>query len=136
MKVMKSLLIILLFVVSINLSCVQPRKFEANLPVEISKTNQNSSQVTSTPSNALILTVSEKREVFLQKKNETQLLGTISETETLKKSFSDLLREKEDKTAFLKISRSLKYGDVEAVIDLLKSAGAKPIGLQIQELEK
>ena len=133
---MKSFIIILFFVVSINLSCVQPKKFEAKLPVEISNINENGSQVTATPSDALIFTVSEKREVFLQKKNEKQLLGMISETETLEKSFSDLLGEKEDKTAFLKIPKSLKYGDVEAVIDLLKSAGAKPIGLQIHELEK
>ena len=133
---MKSLIIILLFVVSINLSCVQPQKFKANLPVEVSEINQNDSQVTATPSDALIFTVSEKSEVFLQKKNETRLLGTISETEKLEKSFSDLLKEKEDKTAFLKIPKSVKYGEVEAVIDLLKSAGAKPIGLQIYELEK
>lgn len=42
--------------------------------------------------------------------------------------------ERIQKTVFVKAPRSLKYGDVVKVIDALKGAGAKPVGLQIDDL--
>ena len=42
--------------------------------------------------------------------------------------------ERIQRTVFVKAPRSLKYGDVVKVIDAIKGAGAKPVGLQIDDL--
>jgi biopolymer transport protein ExbD len=39
------------------------------------------------------------------------------------------------KAVFLKAPRTLRYGEVVKVIDVMKAAGSLPIGLQIEELE-
>lgn len=131
---MKNLILILFIVASQNLSCVQPQKFEPNLAM--TNKDQSNSEVSATPTNALIFTISEDKKVFLQKKDKKEFLGATSETENLRRSFTDLLKEKVDKTVFIRAPRSVKYGELTAVIDLLKSAGAKPIGLEIVGLEQ
>jgi biopolymer transport protein ExbD len=133
---MRNLTLILFVVALLNLSCVQPQKFEPDLTIKNTDKNQQSVDVSATPTNAPIFIISEKQEVLLQKKGKPELLGTTSETEKLRKSFTDLLKEKEDKTVFVRTSRSVKYGEVAVVLDLLKSAGAKPIGLEIKDLEQ
>ena len=130
---MKNLILVLSIVASLNLACAQPQKFEANLAI-INKDPRNS-EVAATPTNALIFTISEDKKVFLQKKDKKEFLGTTSETEKLRRLFTDLLKEKVDKTVFVRTSSSVKYGDVSEVIDLLKLAGAKPIGLAVEGLE-
>ncbi len=132
---MKNLILILLAAASLNLSCAQPQKFEANLAVT-NTNNQPNAEVSATPTDALIFTISEDGKVFLQKKDKKELLGTTSETEKLGQSFIGLLKEKSDKTVFFRAPRSMKYGELDAVINLLRSAGAKPIGLQIDGLEQ
>lgn len=123
--------VILLTLLLVNLSCFQPQKFEANVPVEIAENNQNTSQVIAMPTDALIFIMSEKGEVFLQ--NGMNLIGKTSEEEKLQQKFSELLKEKKDKSVFLQVPRSVKYGEVKKVTELLKSAGAEPIGLQIKD---
>jgi|SRR5215472_4349816 len=39
-----------------------------------------------------------------------------------------------EKTVFVKAPRSMPYGEVVKVIDAIKSAGAKPVGLQVDDL--
>jgi biopolymer transport protein ExbD len=131
---MKNLIFILFAAALLNLSCAQPQKFEANLALP--NINQPDSEVPAASTDALIFTISEDNKVFLQKKGKMELLGTTSETDKLRQSFTALLKEKADKTVFIKAPRSIKYGQVVAVTDLLKSAGAKPIGLQIDGLEQ
>ena len=41
-----------------------------------------------------------------------------------------------DKTVFIKAPKGLPYGSVVKVIDAVKGAGAEPVGLQIDALEK
>lgn len=43
--------------------------------------------------------------------------------------------EKIEKTVFIKAPRSVSYGNVAKVIDAVKSSGAEPISLQIDDLE-
>lgn len=42
--------------------------------------------------------------------------------------------ERIQRTVFVKAPRSVKYGEVVKVIDALKGAGARPVGLQIDDL--
>jgi biopolymer transport protein ExbD len=46
-----------------------------------------------------------------------------------------LLAPREFKAVFVKAPRTMSYGDVVKVIDIAKSAGAQPIGLQVDELQ-
>ena len=41
-----------------------------------------------------------------------------------------------EKTIFIKSPKSVRYGDVVKVIDAAKTAGAQPIGLQIDDLSE
>jgi len=40
-----------------------------------------------------------------------------------------------ERTVFIKAPRSISYGEVTRVIDGVKGAGAKPLGLQIDNLD-
>ena len=42
--------------------------------------------------------------------------------------------ERVQKTVFIKAPRAIRYGEVVKVIDGLKSAGANPVGMQIDDL--
>ena len=43
--------------------------------------------------------------------------------------------ERIEKTVFIKAPETFKYGDVVKVIDVVKGAGANPVGLQTEALE-
>jgi biopolymer transport protein ExbD len=73
--------------------------------------------------------------------------GTISDMSSLIKRLSETLRDRERlgsrdatgaiaRTVFIKAPRSSNYGEVAKVIDGVKTAGANPVGLQIDELEQ
>ena len=47
---------------------------------------------------------------------------------------NELLTQRVDKTVYIKAPREKKYRDIVHVIDVLKGAGAGPIGLQIDFL--
>jgi biopolymer transport protein ExbD len=47
----------------------------------------------------------------------------------------DLLDQRPDRTVYVKAPRNKQYGDILAVIDAIKGAGASPIGLQIDFLD-
>ena len=47
----------------------------------------------------------------------------------------DLLEQRPDRTVYVKAPKDKKYGDIVAVIDAIKEAGASPIGLQIDFLD-
>jgi biopolymer transport protein ExbD len=47
----------------------------------------------------------------------------------------DVLEGRPDRTVYLKAPRNKPYGDILAVIDAIKGAGASPIGLQIDFLD-
>ncbi|MDQ3133446.1 MAG: biopolymer transporter ExbD [Acidobacteriota bacterium] len=44
--------------------------------------------------------------------------------------------ERIEKTVFIRAPRSLNYGEVARLIDVVKGTGANPIGLQIDDLEQ
>jgi biopolymer transport protein ExbD len=46
----------------------------------------------------------------------------------------DLLDERPNKTVYIRAPRETAYGDIVAVMDTVKAAGASPIGLQVDFL--
>lgn len=93
-----------------------------------------------------MVTVDERRRVFLGQ----EPMGTLSDTSYLRATLEDAFRTREqnpvlqmgyrlsdavparygvDKTLYLKVPRSLSFGELSDLIDTLKSTGADPIGL-------
>ena len=62
--------LILFTAVSLNLSCAQPQKFEANVAVTNTNNNQSNSEAPVIPTDALIFTISEDGKVFCRKKTK------------------------------------------------------------------
>ncbi len=54
----------------------------------------------------------------------------------LRSRLQKLLDSQGDKTIFIRAPRKMNYGDVVKVIDIAKSAGAQPIGLQVDHLQR
>ena len=49
-------------------------------------------------------------------------------------ALKDLLDSRPDKTVYIRAPREKEYGDIVAVMDAVKGAGAVPIGLQVDFL--
>jgi biopolymer transport protein ExbD len=106
--------------------------------------------------NGLTIVVSIDRQSRL-KLNGGDYLGTVADPSPLVGELFNALRRREEartprqnvadlaslppserieKTVFVKAPRSVRYGEVARVIDEIKGAGANPIGLQIDDLER
>jgi biopolymer transport protein ExbD len=125
-------LIDVLLVLLIIFMVIQPQreaKFESQIPQKPDETQQNAARP---PSDLLMVDVKlggtglEQTIELNSKPMSLVELGT-----TLK----DLLEQRPDKAVFLKAPKDKMYGDIVAVIDVLKGAGAQPIGLQIDYLQ-
>lgn len=78
----------------------------------------------------------------------TKDMGSVNDLGTLSATLAQTFKERErmgtvkfgtneiEKTVFIKAPKSIKYGEVVKVIDAVKSAGANPVGLQLDELDK
>ena len=56
--------------------------------------------------------------------------------EQLGKRLQEIFARRSDRVAFLQADRSLEFQAVARVLDLMRSAGASPVGLLSSELEK
>src|SRR5262245_56994657 len=118
-------LIDVLLVLLIIFMVIQPQreaKFESQIP---NKPNPEDTSAPVPPSDLLMVDVKKggngpAQTVELNTKSMSlQELGT-----TLK----DLLEQRPNKAVFLKAPKDKFYGDIVAVIDVMKGAGANPIG--------
>ncbi len=78
----------------------------------------------------------------------TKDMGSVNDLGTLSATLAQTFKERErmgtvkfgtneiEKTVFIKAPKSIKYGEVVKVIDAVKSAGANPVGLQLDDLDK
>jgi biopolymer transport protein ExbD len=124
-------LIDVLLVLLIIFMVIQPQreaKFESQIP-EKPQDNQKDAPVP--PADLLMVDV--KSGVGL---DQTVELNTRSMSlPELSTTLKDLLEQRPNKAVFLKAPKDKFYGDIVHVIDVLKGAGAQPIGLQIDFLE-
>lgn len=99
----------------------------------------------------LVVTISQDSQLKL---NGEANLGSIDDTEKLSDRLAQVFQARRDarvyksgidmqslsaedrieKTVFIKAPRSLHYGEIAKVIDVVKFAGASPVGLQIDDL--
>ena len=63
------------------------------------------------------------------------VIDAVVRLEQLERELRRILDQRPDKAVFIKAGRTLSYGDVAQIVDIVKSAGAQPIGLQIDYLQ-
>jgi len=140
--------LLVLLIIFMVISPLKPSAFKAKIPAEPIPDRR-------VEPNPLTLVVAINSDSSLRLNNENEM-GTIEEPEAviakLRETFSERLKnqtyaenttldhdltedEKIEKTVFIKAPRSRNYGDVAKVIDAVKQAGARPISLQIDDLQ-
>jgi biopolymer transport protein ExbD len=103
----------------------KPARFETKIPEKPKPQDENQAIVD-------ILMVDVKSGEGL---NQTvELNSTAMQLPELQGTLKDLLDQRPDKTVFIKAPKEKPYGDIVAVIDAVRGAGATPIGLQIDYL--
>lgn len=121
----------IMLVLLIIFMVIQPQKeakFESNIP---QKPQENNNTVVP-PSDMLMV------DVKLQGSGPDQTIELNSKPMSLMElatTLKDLLEQRPDKTVFIKAPKDKQYGDIVEVIDVVKGAGAQPIGLQIDYLQ-
>lgn len=133
--------LLVLLIIFMVISPMKPSRFEAKVPAE-PKPEENQAPPRPNPL-TLVVTV-DKSNLGLKLNNEDT--GNVTDTSPLTEKLTAIFKDREnngvfrentnevEKTIFIKAPRSLKYGDVVKVIDAAKTAGAQPIGLQIDDL--
>lgn len=124
-------LIDVLLVLLIIFMVIQPQK-EAKFESQIPQKPQEQSNAPVPPSDLLMVDVKMTGSGLDQQIELNSKAMTLQELSTILK---DLLEQRPDKTVFIKAPKDKQYGDIVAVIDTVKGAGAQPIGLQIDYLQ-
>lgn len=125
-------LIDVLLVLLIIFMVIQPQKeakFESQIPQKPQEQDKNAPVP---PSDLLMVDVKMTGTGLDQQVELNSRPMTLQELQT---TLKDLLEQRPDKTVFIKAPKDKQYGDIVAVIDTVKGAGAQPIGLQIDYLQ-
>jgi biopolymer transport protein ExbD len=132
--------LLVLLIIFMCITPLKPSRFEAKVPAE--PKDQQDVNVKPNPLTLVVAINKETKGITLNNEN----FGDVSDTEKLNTKLNEIFREREnngvfregtnevEKTIFIKSPKSIRYGDVVRVIDAAKSAGASPIGLQIDDL--
>jgi len=134
--------LLVLLIIFMVITPLKPSRFEAKVPAEPKPEDQ-----TVAKPNPLTLVIGiNKSDNVITLNNEPS--GDISDTTELNGKLSKIFKDREnngvfregtnevEKTVFIKSPRSVRYGNVVKVIDAAKTAGAQPIGLQIDDLSE
>jgi biopolymer transport protein ExbD len=124
-------LIDVLLVLLIIFMVIQPQKeakFESQIPQKPDESQTNAP----VPFSDLLM-VDVKTGTGLDQ--QVELNSKPMSLQELGSTLKDLLEQRPNKAVFLKAPKDKQYGDIVAVIDVLKGAGAQPIGLQIDYLQ-
>jgi biopolymer transport protein ExbD len=134
--------LLVLLIIFMVITPLKPSRFEAKVPAEPKPEDQ-----TVAKPNPLTLVIGiNKSDNVITLNNEPA--GDITDTSALNNKLSQIFKDREnngvfregtnevEKTVFIKSPRSVRYGSVVKVIDAAKSAGAQPIGLQIDDLSE
>ncbi len=141
------LVLLILFMV---ITPLKPAAFKAQVP----QAQQPENPTIAPHPYTLIVTIKEDLQLKL---NNTEGMGSVNDTDKLSAELMRVFNEriqngayrlgmemrsdlKEadriERTVFIKAPRSIDYGEVVKVIDGVKGAGARPIGLQIDDLDE
>ncbi|MDQ6788243.1 MAG: biopolymer transporter ExbD [Acidobacteriota bacterium] len=133
--------LLVLLIIFMVISPLKPSRFEAKVPAEPKPDDQTVAK----PNPLTLVVAVNKGDMKLSLNN--QPAGDVSDATALTDQLTQIFKGREangvyregtnevEKTVFIKSPRSVRYGDVVKVIDAVKSAGAQPIGLQIDDLQ-
>ena len=116
--------LLVLIIIFMVVAPSKPSKFETKIPQK----PQNEAQNVTPPDDLLMVTVEPNRSLKLNSLEMTH--------DELGKRLTSELENRPDKTVFIKAPQKVHYGDIVKVIDVVKGAGAEPIGLQVDFLEE
>ncbi len=140
--------LLVLLIIFMVISPLEPSRFETKIPSEPDKLDRGLEN----PDRLIVKINSD----FSLELNQTKNLGTIQDPTELQTKLTQVfakrtengvldenlaqkselsMPEKIQKTIFIKAPKNLAYGEVVKVIDAVKIVGAKPISLQIDDLE-
>jgi biopolymer transport protein ExbD len=133
--------LLVLLIIFMVITPLKPHKFEAKIPAE--PKDQPQVDIKPNPLTLVITIDKNTKKVRLNNDDAGDVSDASALTDRLKAIFTQreqngVFREgtnEVEKTVFIKSSTSTKYGDVVKVIDAAKTAGASPIGLQVDSLE-
>lgn len=132
--------LLVLLIIFMVITPLKPSRFEAKVPAE----PKDDQQVDVKPNPLTLVAAINSADKSVTLNNESA--GDVSDATALTERLSEIFKRREaegafregtnevEKTLFIKSPRSVRYGDVVKVIDAAKSAGAEPIGLQIDDL--
>ncbi len=132
--------LLVLLIIFMIISPLKPSRFEAKVPAE----PKDEESVPAKPNPLTLVVAVNKSNGSVTLNDESA--GNVADTEALTNKLSQIFKEREqngafregtnevEKTVFLKAPKGIKYGEVVRVIDGIKTAGAQPIGLQIDDL--
>ncbi len=133
--------LLVLLIIFMVITPLKPSRFEAKVPAE-----PKDEQMQNVKPNPLTLVVGINQQTKAITLNN-EGFGDVSDTQRLTDKLRDVFKKREaegafregtnevEKTLFIKSPKAVRYGDVVRVIDAVKTAGAEPIGLQIDDLE-
>jgi len=132
--------LLVLLIIFMIITPVKPSRFEAKVPAE--PKDQQNVNVTPNPLTLVVSINAQTRAITLN----NEAVGDVTDGTALTARLDEIFKAREsagtfregtnevEKTIFIKSPTSVKYGDVVKVIDAAKTAGAQPIGLQIDDL--
>jgi biopolymer transport protein ExbD len=119
--------LLVLLIIFMVITPLKPHKFETKVP---EKPPENLDPNIQPDPSLLVVTISKDRKIDLN----SQELDEVQLGERLAKELSE--RPTDKKTLFIKAPKTINYGYVVQIIDIVKGAGAQPIGLQIDYLDE
>lgn len=132
--------LLVLLIIFMIIAPSKPSRFKAQVPAE---PKEEISQAKPNPL-TLVVAVASDGKVTLNNEN----FGDVTDASLLTQKLVQIFKERADngtmrpdsneveKTVFMKAPKSVAYGNMVKVIDAVKTAGAEPIGLQIDDLQE
>ena len=120
--------VLVLLIIFMVISPQKPHRFEAKVPEKPPEQQQD------TPPDPFILVVSVPKTGGGYKLNSNDAKTLDDLDKQLYQALNG--RPADRKAVFIKAPKSLAYGEVVKVIDVVKHAGGSPIGLQIEALDQ
>jgi biopolymer transport protein ExbD len=142
-------ILLVLLIIFMVISPLRAARFEAKVPAEA-----NRPVIVNPHPHSLIVTIDKDLKLKLNKQGE---MGSVDDTGKLTAELISLFQQRKQngilnkdvahrsdlsedekvlKTVFIKAPRSVQYGTVVKVMDAIKGAGAEPVGLLIDDLER
>ncbi|MGC2237337.1 MAG: biopolymer transporter ExbD [Pyrinomonadaceae bacterium] len=133
--------LLVLLIIFMIIAPSKPSRFKAQVPAEPKPEDQSVAKP-----NPLTLVVAVGKDGKVTLNNEDA--GDVQDSSLLTNKLSQIFKDREnngvlrentnevEKTVFMKAPKSVAYGNMVRVIDAVKTAGAEPIGLQIDDLQE